>query len=60
MKKNIASTLYGTSPNHKLTVIQRGKNRSIIKECYQDTKENYTYIVDNDYLANLEYIGLVQ
>lgn len=43
----------------KLEIIQWGKERSIVKEFYPDTKEETYYIIDNQHLMNLDEMGCV-
>jgi len=43
-----------------LYILQWGKERSIVIEYYHDTKERTVLIMDNQYLMNLDELGLVQ
>lgn len=43
----------------KLTILQWGKERSIVQEFHPDTKEKTIYIIDNEHLMNLDDMGLV-
>lgn len=43
----------------KLTILQWGKERSIVEEFHPDTKEKTILIINNDHLINLDEMGLV-
>lgn len=43
----------------KLYIIQWGNERSIVKEFYTDNKEVNYLIVDNQYLMNLDEMGVI-
>ena len=43
----------------KLAIIQWGKERSIVKEFYPDTKEETYYIIDNQHLMILDERGMI-
>lgn len=43
----------------KLEIIQWGKNRSVVEMTYLETNERELLIIDNDYLMNLDDLGLV-
>ena len=43
----------------KIEIIQWGKNRSIVEIKYPDTNEKQILMMNNDYLINLDELGLV-
>ena len=43
----------------KFTILQWGKNRSIVMLAYNDTKETEILLIDNDYLMTLDEMGMV-
>lgn len=43
----------------KIEIIQWGKNRSIVEIIYPDTNEKEIVMMNNDYLINLDELGLV-
>ena len=57
--KKILNSLYGKNPMKTLEIIQWGKNRSIVQITYPDTNEKEILMMDNDYLMNLDELGLV-
>lgn len=44
----------------KLEIVQWGKNRSVVKESYPDTKEETYLILDNQYLMLLDEMGVIK
>lgn len=60
MKKLQLSSLYGKAGDMKtLTLLQWGKERSIVEMYFPDTKEEEIFIVDNQHLLNLDEMGMV-
>ena len=57
--KKILNSLYGKNPMKTLEIIQWGKNRTIVQISYPDTNEKEILMMDNDYLMNLDELGLV-
>ena len=43
----------------KIEIIQWGKNRSIVEITYPDTNEKEILMMNNDYLMNLDDLGMV-
>jgi len=43
----------------KLLILQWGKHRSIVEETYFDNGEQNILIVNNDYLMNLDDMGVI-
>lgn len=43
-----------------ITIIQWGKSRSIVEIKYTETNEKEILMIDNDYLMNLDEMGLVK
>lgn len=44
----------------KLTIVQWGGHRSVVKKFYTDTKEETYLILDNQYLMSLDEMGLIK
>ena len=57
--KKILNSLYGKNPMKTLEIIQWGKNRSIVQITHPDTTEKEILMMDNEYLMNLDELGLV-
>ena len=57
--KKILNSLYGKNPMKTLEIIQWGENRSIVEITYPETNEKETLMINNDYLMNLDELGLV-
>ena len=57
--KKILNSLYGKNPMKTLEIIQWGKNRSIVEITYPETNEKEILMMNNDYLINLDELGLV-
>ena len=57
--KKILNSLYGKNPMKTLEIIQWGENRSIVEITYPETNEKEILMINNDYLMNLDELGLV-
>ena len=57
--KKFLNSLYGKNIMKKIEIVQWGKKRSIVEITYPDTNEKEILMMDNDYLINLDELGLV-